>query len=223
MGADEEPGRCAPVAAEGWRGRRNGAARPRPVQAHRARHADHGPRAALRPGLREDLEALPREPGRVRGRLRPCVVQADAPRHGPSRAVSRPGGAGRGASLAGPHPGGRSRADRREGRRRPQGQDPGFRVVGLAAGLDRLGVRVHLPRLRQAGRCERRAHSPRAPEGLASQPAGRSGEGAEDAGGHPERVQQGGHRRQEGLARRPRSSWPVARASSRPRRRPVTT
>ena len=164
-----------------------------------------------------------REPGRVRGRLRPCVVQADAPRHGPSRALPRPGGAGRGASLAGPHPGGRSRADRREGRRRPQGQDPGFRVVGLAAGFDRLGVRVHLPRLRQAGRCERRAHSPRAPEGLASQPAGRSGEGAEDAGGHPERVQQGGHRRQEGLARRPRSSWPVARASSRPRRRPVTT
>ena len=59
MGADEEPGRCASVDAEGWRGRRIGAACPRPVEAHRTFHADHGPLAALRPGLREDLAALP--------------------------------------------------------------------------------------------------------------------------------------------------------------------
>ena len=89
VGADEEPGRCAPVDAEGRRGRRHGAACPRPVEAHRARHADHGPLAALRPGLREDLAALHGESGPVRGRLRPRLVQADAPRHGSrARAIS---------------------------------------------------------------------------------------------------------------------------------------
>ena len=46
------------------------------------------------------------------------------------------------------------------------------------AGLDRLGVGVHLPRLRQARRRERRAHSPRAAEGLGGQPACPAGEGA---------------------------------------------
>ena len=71
-------------------------------------------------------------------------------------------------------------------------QDPGFGAVGLATGFDRLGVGVHVPRLRQARRCERRAHSPRAAEGLGSQPAGSTGESAEDAGGHPERVQRRG-------------------------------
>ena len=39
--------------------------------------------AALRPGLREDLAALLRESGPVRGRLRPRLVQAHASRHGP--------------------------------------------------------------------------------------------------------------------------------------------
>ena len=113
VGADEEPGRRAPVEAEGRRGRRHGAGRARPGEAHRADHADHRPLAALRPGLREDLAALPGEPGPVRRRLRPRLVQADPPRHGPARALPRPGGAGGGADLAGPDPRGRSRADRR--------------------------------------------------------------------------------------------------------------
>ena len=76
-------------------------------------------------------------------------------------------------------------------------------AAGRATGFDRLGVGVHLPWFRQAGRCERRAHSPRAPEGLASQPAGRTGESARGAGGHPARVQRRGPWRQEGLTRRP--------------------
>ena len=71
------------------------------------------------------------------------------------------------------------------------------------AGLDRLGVGVDLPRLRQARRRERRAHPPGAAEGLGGQPARAAREGAEDAGGHPERVQRRADRRQEGLARRP--------------------
>ena len=190
MGADEEPGRRAPVEAEEWRGRRHGAGCPRQVEAHRAVHADHGPLPAVRPGLREDLAALPGESGPVRGRVRPGLVQADAPGHGAARALPRPGGAGRRAHLAGPDPRGQSQADRREGHRRAQGQDPGVGPFGLAAGVDRLGVGVDLPGLRQARRCERRAHSPRAAEGLGRQPAGPAGEGAQDARGHPERVQQ---------------------------------
>ena len=89
MGADEEPGRREAVDAEGRRRRRHDSGRPRPVEASRADDADDRPLAAVRPGLREDLAALPREPGGVRRRLRQGVVQADAPRHGArSRATS---------------------------------------------------------------------------------------------------------------------------------------
>ncbi len=55
--------------------------------------ADHRPVAAARPGLRADLAAVPRAPRRVRGRVRPRVVQADPPRHGPDPALPRPRGA----------------------------------------------------------------------------------------------------------------------------------
>ena len=58
-----------------------------------------------------------------------------------------------------------------------------------AAGLDGLGVGVDVPRLRQARRRERRAHSPRAAEGLGRQPAGSAGEGASEARSDPEGVQ----------------------------------
>ncbi len=113
MGADQEPGRRASVDAEGRRRRRYGAGRARPVQASRAGHADHRPLAAVRPGLREDLAALLRAPGGVRRRVRPGVVQADAPRHGAARALSRPGGSRGAADLAGPRPRRRPPADRR--------------------------------------------------------------------------------------------------------------
>ena len=69
--------------------------------------ADVGPRSSGRPGLRGDLAPVLREPRRARGRLRPGLVQADPPRHGPDRPLPRPGGPGRGADLAGPPPGGR--------------------------------------------------------------------------------------------------------------------
>ena len=89
------------------------------------------------------------------------------------------------------------------GHRLPQGQDPGFRPVGVGAGFDRLGVGVHLPWLRQARRCQRRPHSSGAAEGLGSQPACPAGGCAQDIGGHPERVQQRAVRRQEGITGRP--------------------
>src|SRR5881397_2885805 len=86
--------------------------------------------------------------------------------------------------------------------------DPGVGAVRLATGFDRLGVGVHLPWLRQARRCERRAHSPRAAEGMGSQPAGSTGESADDSRGHPEQIQQCAVWRQEGLAWRPdRLGW----------------
>ena len=48
---------------EGWRRRRHDSGCARPVEASRADDADHRPLAAARPGLREDLAALLREPG----------------------------------------------------------------------------------------------------------------------------------------------------------------
>ena len=77
-----------------------------------------------------------------------------------------------------PIPAVESHVDRCAGHRRAEEQDPGFRSVGLAAGFHRLGVGVHVPRLRQARRRERRPHSPGAAEGLGSQPARPTGEGA---------------------------------------------
>ena len=142
-----------------------------------------------RPGLREDLAALLRASGSVRGRVCPRLVQADAPRHGPDRALSRPARAEGDADLAGPDPGGESSADRRAGHCRAEGEDPRVRPVGVAAGLDRLGVGLDVPRLRQARRRERRAHSPRPAEGLGGQPAGAARDGAAEARSDPEGVQ----------------------------------
>ena len=153
------------------------------------------------PGLREDLAALPRAPGPVRRRVRARLVQAHPPRHGSARALPRPGGAGGRADLAGPDPGGRSPADRRQGRRRAEEQDPRLGPVRLPARVDRVGVGVHVPRLRQARRRQRRAHSSRAAEGLGGQPARAAREGAEDARRHPARVQ----RARRPAARRSRS------------------
>ena len=96
----------SPAGANQWRPKggsrqRPGAGRVRPGQA-RAADADDRPGAALRPDLRADLPALRRGPGRVLRRVRPRVVQADPPRHGPDRPLPRPGGPVRGADLAGP-------------------------------------------------------------------------------------------------------------------------
>ena len=198
MGADEEPGRRASVEGERRRGHDPG--RLRQVEEACADHADHGPRAAVRPGLREDLAALLRASGSVRGRVCPRLVQAHAPRHGSDRALSRPARAEGDADLAGPDPRGRSSADRGAGHRRSEGEDPRVRPVGFPAGLDGLGVGVDVPRLRQARRRERRAHSPRAAEGLGGQPAGAAGDGAAEARSDPEGVQ-----RSQSAARRSRS------------------
>ena len=59
-------------------------------EAARADDAHVPPCAEAGSDLRADLEALPREPGSARGRVRQSVVQAVAPRHGPRLAVPRP-------------------------------------------------------------------------------------------------------------------------------------
>ena len=82
LGSGEEPGRRVAVGA-GQCGREGyGAGRSRPVEEGHDDH-DHG-RYVFADGSRlpEDLEAVPREPRGVCGRLCARVVQADASRHG---------------------------------------------------------------------------------------------------------------------------------------------
>ena len=55
-----------------------------------------------------------------------------------------------------------------------------LRTVRFATGLDRLGVRIHVPRLRQTGWSKRCPHSPGTAERLGSQPTGRTREGLTD-------------------------------------------
>ena len=130
--------------------------------------------APVRPGLRADLQALPRAPGGARRRVRPRVVQAHPPRHGPDRALPRAGGPAGDAAVAGPGPRGRPRADRGGGRRGAQAAGPRLRPVGLAARVHRVGVGVDVPGQRQARRRQRGAHPPRAAAQLGGQRPGRS-------------------------------------------------
>ena len=116
VGADQVARRRAPVEAEGrcWPQRRRRARSEQEAPAD----DDHGRLgAALRPGLREDLAPLPREPGRVRRRVRARLVQAHAPRHGPEGALSRQARAEGDADLAGPDLG---RAEQRSTRPTPK-------------------------------------------------------------------------------------------------------
>ena len=106
----------SPAGAKQWKAkgaRGHDPGRLRQVEEACADHADDGPVAADRPGLREDLAALLRASGAVRGRVCPRLVQAHAPRHGSARALPRPARAEGDADLAGPDPGRRSSADRR--------------------------------------------------------------------------------------------------------------
>ena len=97
--------------------------------------------AALRSGVRQDLAPVPRRSAGLRRCLRARLVQADAPRHGPARPLPGTGSAEGRADLAGPDPRGQPQADRREGDRRPQEEDPRLEAVGGAARVRRPGRR----------------------------------------------------------------------------------
>ena len=102
-------------------------------------------------------------------------------------------------------------------------QEEGARLGpdGGAAGVDGLGLGVDLPRLGQARRRQRRAHPPRAAEGLGRQPAAAARQGARHAGAAAPGVQLVAVGRQEDLARRPdRAGRQRRRRAGRARRRP---
>ena len=82
-----------------------------------------------------------------------------------------------------------SQIGRGEGHCCSEGQDPRIRTVDLAIGHDGLGIGGIVPRLRQARRSERGAHSPCAAKRLGSEPARGIGEGSQEAGGDPKGVQ----------------------------------
>jgi catalase-peroxidase len=75
------------------------------------------PVAAHRSGLREDFAPLPSGPADLRRRLRPRLVQADAPRPRPESPLPRSGSAGGSAGLAGPGAGAGPSGDRCRGHR----------------------------------------------------------------------------------------------------------
>ena len=87
MGADQEPRRCPPVARQGREARGHDRGRARSQQEASSRDDHRGHVHALRPDLREDQPAFPREPRGVRRRLRPRLVQAHAPGHGSQEPV----------------------------------------------------------------------------------------------------------------------------------------
>ena len=106
----------SPAGANQWKAKGAEATipgRPRQVEEACTDHADHRSGAADGSGLRENLAALLRASGSVRGRVCTRLVQADAPRYGTDPTLSRPARAERDADLAGPDPGRESSAGRR--------------------------------------------------------------------------------------------------------------
>ena len=134
--------------------------------------------------------------------FRQGLVQADAPRHGARLPLPRPARP-RAAAVAGPGPRRRSRLDQRPGHRRPQGQDPGLGPVGLATGLDGVGLGLDVPRQRQAWRSQRGADSPGPAEGLGGQQPRPARQGLATLEQIQKDFNASADRRQEGLARRP--------------------
>ena len=106
---------------------------------------------------------------------------------GPRARYLEPGGPGGAIAVAGPASGTGPSDDRRRGHRRPQDPNPRLGPFHLAAGLDRVGVRLDLPRFGQARRRQWGAHPPRAAEGLGGQPAGRIGACAGETRGESRR------------------------------------
>ena len=180
VGAHREPRRRQAVEAEEPRGAGARPRRPHRGQAQRPDDGDHGHRAHGRPGAARDLRALLQGPGVLRGPVRPRLVQAAPPRHGPQGALPRPGRPRRGPALAGPGPRGRPRADRgrRRGRARPA--DPRLRPHGLPARPHRVVGGRLVPRHRQARRRERRPPAPGAAAVVGGQR--RHGRGRREAG-----------------------------------------
>ena len=89
------------------------------------------------------------------------------------------------------------------GCRGPEGEDPRLRPVGAGAGLDGVGVGLDLPRLRQARRRQRRAHSPRRRRRTGRSTSPRSSRRCSARSRRSRRTSTRRSPRQEGVARRP--------------------
>ena len=191
----------SPAGAQQWtpdepRGAGHRTRRPRSVEDARPDDVHRGHGTEDGPDLRADLAALPREPGRVRRRVRPGVVQADPPRHG-------------------------SRSPGTSARRFPSEeliwQDPvpavdheligeadiaalkakvlAVRAQHLRTGVDCVGIGIDVPQQRQAWRRQRRTHPPRSAERLGGQQPARTAPDPGDARRSSRRVQRLGQDR----------------------------
>jgi catalase-peroxidase len=128
----EEPGRRQAVGAK------DAEAVPSPTRTTRQAQADDAhdrPRAALRPDLREDLAALPREPARSSPTPSPAPGSSSRTATWARRRATSGRRSRRGADLAGPDPASTTRWSTRSRHRRAEGEDPRLRPVGLRAGL----------------------------------------------------------------------------------------
>ena len=176
VGADQEPRRRAPVAAEGRRRRGHRArARRRARSARRRRCSRPTSRCAFDPVYEQISRRFHENPDEFADAFARAWFKLTHRDMGPIAALPRPGGPGRDADLAGPGPRGRRTSS--IGAEDIAALKAQILASGLsvsAAGLDRVGVGLDVPRQRQARRRQRRAHPPRAAERLGGQRPRRS-------------------------------------------------
>ncbi len=173
VGAGRVARRRQAVAATRGQGRLLGARRARRGQAQPADHVDRRHGHDHRSGVPRDRQAVPREPRSARRRVRPGLVQAAPPRHGPGHPLRRPAGTERAAALAGQRPRSRGPADRRRRDRRAEVDDPRLRADDRPARQGGVGGGGDLPHHRLPRRRQRRPHPPVAAGRVGRQRAGR--------------------------------------------------